>query len=86
MKNVFHYNLIFQPEPEGGFTVTVPALPGCVTYGKNLREAKAMALDAIKAYLTSLKKHKEPIPSDSGSFITTIQITGDTKTHSAVYA
>ena len=47
----FRYNLIFRPEPEGGFTVTVPALPGCITYGKNLEDAKEMAEDAIKAYL-----------------------------------
>ena len=33
---ILHYNLIFKPEAEGGFTVIVPSLPGCVTYGKNL--------------------------------------------------
>lgn len=51
------YNLIFNPEPKGGFTVIVPSLPGCVTYGKDLNEAKKMAKEAIKAYLASLKKH-----------------------------
>ena len=69
-----HYNLIFTPEPEGGFTVTVPALPGCVTYGKNLKEAKLMAKDAITAYLASLKKHNQPAPSDENSFISSVQI------------
>lgn len=68
------YNLIFRPEPEGGFTVTVPALPGCVTYGKNLAQAKAMALDAILGYIVSLKKHGEPIPTDKDSFISAVQI------------
>ena len=58
-----HYNLIFQPEPEGGFTVIVPALPGCITFGSTLEEAKSMAIDAIQGYLASLKKHNEPIPS-----------------------
>ena len=53
------YNLIFRPEPEGGFTVTVPALQGCVTYGKNLKQARAMALDAIAGYIESLKEHGE---------------------------
>lgn len=47
MEKVLHYNLIFTPEPEGGFTVIVPSLPGCVTYGKDLNEAKEMARDAI---------------------------------------
>ena len=35
-----HYNIVLRSESEGGFTVIVPALPGCVTYGKNLVEAK----------------------------------------------
>ena len=71
----FRYNLMFRPEPEGGLTVTVPALPGCVTYGKNLDEAREMATDAIKAYLGSLKKHREPIPpSDMDSFFGAIDL------------
>ena len=39
--------LEYQPEPEGGYTVTVPSLPGCVTYGKTFEEALDMAQDAI---------------------------------------
>ena len=60
----FRYNLVFQAEPEGGFTVIVPALPGCVSYGKNLKQAKLMAEDAIIGYLKSLKKRGKPIPSN----------------------
>lgn len=72
--NHLSYNLIFRPEPEGGFTVTVPALPGCISYGKNLAQAKAMALDAIMGYIGSLKKHGEPIPTDQDSFISAVQV------------
>ena len=68
------YNLIFNPEPEGGFTVIVPSLPGCVTYGKNLTEAKKMAKEAINAYLSSLKKHEEAAPNDEQSFFSTINM------------
>jgi predicted RNase H-like HicB family nuclease len=67
-----HYNLIFRPELEGGFTVSVPSLPGCITYGKTLEEAREMAVDAIYGYIRSLKKHREPIPSDEKSFITSL--------------
>ena len=74
MKKIFRYNVIFRPEPEGGFTVIVPSLPGCVTYGRNLKEAKKMAIDAIKGYIVSLKKHKEPIPTDEESFFTSVEI------------
>jgi len=68
------YNVIFRTEPEGGFTVMVPSLPGCITYGKNLQEAKEMAVDAIKGYIISLKKHKEGIPNDGESFFSSIDI------------
>jgi len=67
---VLSYRVILTPEPEGGFTVTVPALPGCVTYGKDLDEAKEMVRDAIAAYLESLKKHSEAIPDDSNTLET----------------
>lgn len=73
MRNL-KYNVIFYPEPEGGFTVVAPALPGCVTYGKNLEEARKMIQDAIEGYVESLKKHDEEIPSDEASFITSIDL------------
>jgi antitoxin HicB len=60
-----HFNIVLRPEPEGGFTVIVPALPGCVTYGRTLAEAKKMAKDAISGYIASLTKHNEPIPAAS---------------------
>ena len=53
------YTIFFQPEPEGGFTVAVPALPGCVTYGRDLEEVKKMAVDAIGGYLASVCKHQK---------------------------
>ncbi len=68
------FNIILRPEPEGGFTVSVPSLPGCITYGKNLVEAQEMALDAIKSYIASLKKHGEAIPSDSKNFFASVNI------------
>lgn len=74
MKKILHYNVIFRPESDGGFTVIVPSLPGCVTYGNNLKEAKKMAIDAVNGYIASLRKHKEPIPTDEESFFTSIDV------------
>lgn len=73
-KRLLKYTVIYTEEDEGGFTVTVPALPGCVTYGQDLNEAKKMAKDAINLYLESLKKHKETIPSEETSFISSIDL------------
>ena len=60
------YRCIFQPEPEGGYTVTCPALPGLVTYGENFDEAKFMACDAIKGLIGIMIDMGKGIP-ESGS-------------------
>jgi predicted RNase H-like HicB family nuclease len=58
------YRILLRKEPEGGYTVIVPSLPGCVTYGESIEEATAMAKEAIELYLESLKAHHEEIPTD----------------------
>ena len=62
-----HYNIILKPEPEGGFTVLVPSLPGCVSYGETVEEAQRMAKEAIEGYIESLIEHNEPVPADDRS-------------------
>jgi antitoxin HicB len=69
-----HFNVVLRPEPEGGFTAIVPALPGCVTYGRTLAEARKMAKDAISGYIESLKKHKEPIPTDDETLFASLSL------------
>jgi len=68
------FNILLRPEPEGGFTAMVPALPGCVTYGRSLAEAKKMAKDAIAGCIESLKKHGEPIPTDDETLVTSLDL------------
>lgn len=60
----YNFTVFFEPAVEGGYVVTCPALPGLVTEGDTLAEARRMAQDAIRAYLESLRKDGEPIPSD----------------------
>lgn len=72
---IFNYTIILQKESKGGYTVIVPALPGCVTYGKDLEEAKKMAIEAIELYLESLKDHNEEIPEEKDTFYTQVTIT-----------
>lgn len=52
----YKYIVTFKPDDEGGYIVTVPALPGLVTYGDTLEEAKKMAREAMLGYLESLQK------------------------------
>lgn len=58
------YAVVLTPEPEGGYTVTVPALPGCISDGDTIDHAKRNAREAIRCHLGSLLKHGEPIPTD----------------------
>ena len=69
-----NYTVLFQKEPEGGYTAIVPTLPGCVTYGKDLEEAKKMAREAIELYLESLKEHNEEIPSQEEVFYGQVRV------------
>jgi antitoxin HicB len=61
------YKIHLHKEEEGGYTVTVPALPGCVTYGENVDEAISMAKEAIELYIEELKERGEAIPDDSNT-------------------
>jgi len=59
----YRYTIILDPDPdEGGYTVTVPALPGCVTQGETIEEAIAMAKDAILLHVEALIEAGEPVP------------------------
>ena len=60
----YNYTVIFEPAEEGGYIVHVPALPGLVTEGDTLEEAKTMATDAIRCHLLSLLQRNQPIPED----------------------
>ena len=63
----YTYTVLLQPEPEGGFTVTCPSLPGLVTYGETVEEARAMAAEAIECYLESLQKDGLPLPESDAA-------------------
>lgn len=56
------YRTIIEQDEENNYIVLCPALPGCVSEGKTREEALVNIKDAIQGYLTSLKKHNEPIP------------------------
>ncbi len=60
----YSFTVFFEPAAEGGYVVTCPALPGLVTEGDTLAQARKMAKDAILAYIESLRKDGEPIPRD----------------------
>lgn len=62
------YTIILEPDlEEGGYTVTVPALPGCITQGETVEECLERAKGAIEGFIESLKADGEPIPEETAS-------------------
>ncbi len=58
------YRIVLIPEDEGGFSVIVPALPGCFTQGETKDEALAMAKEAIEFHIESLQADGSVPPVD----------------------
>lgn len=59
------YTVVLEPDDEGrGYTVRVPALPGCVTEGASREEALEHAKEAIEGFIEGLKKAGEPVPEE----------------------
>ena len=71
---VLSYRILLRKEPEGGYTVIVPTLPGCVTYGETIDEAIEMAKEAIELYIESLRAHGEEIPTEDNTLEYTLTV------------
>jgi antitoxin HicB len=56
------FAVVLEPDEDGGFTVRVPSLPEIVTYGRDEKEALAMAEDAIRLVLEDCAARGEPVP------------------------
>ncbi len=58
------YNVELKPQEEGGYTVTVPALPGCISEGDTMEEALENIKDAVEGYIKVLAKHNRNIKTN----------------------
>jgi antitoxin HicB len=70
----YTFTMLFDPAEEGGYVVTCPALPGLVTEGDTLEEARRMAQDALRGYIESLLEDGLSIPSDKTPVAEPIEI------------
>ncbi len=73
-KTTISYSVIYEEDPEGGYVVYVPALPGCHTQGETIEEAESNIKEAVSLYLESLKKHQEDIPQEGRIFQSKIEV------------
>lgn len=70
-KRILQYTAVFEPAPEGGYVVYVPALPGCMTQGETFEEAQRNAQDAVEGYLAASRDLEEEIPQENEGVIIT---------------
>ncbi|HVF69893.1 MAG TPA: type II toxin-antitoxin system HicB family antitoxin [Xanthomonadales bacterium] len=68
-QTILEYTAVFEPAEEGGYVVTVPALPGCMTQGENFEDAVDMIKDAIGGYLAVLKDEGQDIPQENSDVV-----------------
>ena len=74
-QRTLNYKVLLRKEPEGGYTVLVPSLPGCVTYGDTVEDAIRMAKEAIELNIESLRERGEPIPTEDETLEYTVTVT-----------
>ncbi len=67
------YTVILEKEPDGGYVVSVPALPGCVSQGDSREEALANIREAIQLYVDDCRAAGDPVPTEAGREIVEIE-------------
>lgn len=73
--NVYQYTAVFEPdEKSGGFTVTIPSLPGCISEGDSFEEALKNIQEAASLYVEVMKKRREVIREEKGVVIAPVEI------------
>ena len=61
-KQILEYSAIFEPAKEGGYNVSFPSFPGCLTFGHNFEEAKSKAKEILELWVEELSHQGEKVP------------------------
>jgi len=71
-EKTFKFTVVFTPEEEGGYSASVPVLPGCFSYGESFEKAKINIREAIQCHIESLLLDNEEIPTEDELISSTI--------------
>lgn len=74
-RKVLEYNVIFQKEKEGGYSVWVPSLPGCASQGETFEEALENVKEAIALYLEDKSEDREETVDVRNQFMVPVGVT-----------
>ena len=73
--SVHDFKVILEPDPDGGYVISCPSLPGCYSQGDSVDEALANIREAIELVVEDLKARGEEIPDPSGVLVGSVVIT-----------
>lgn len=62
-KNILQYPTLFFPNGDGGYDVSFPQFPGCVTFGRTFEEAQTKAAEVLELWIEELSEHDVAIPN-----------------------
>jgi len=68
-KNIYQYTAVFEEDPKGGYTVTIPALPGRISEGNTFEDTIHNIHEAAELYLEVMRKRKAPIATQDSKII-----------------
>ena len=71
--NKMTYLAVFEPDSENGYNVFFPDLPGCISYGSNIDNAKKNATEALSLHIYGIQEDGEKLPEPQESIINTKQ-------------
>jgi predicted RNase H-like HicB family nuclease len=67
------YTVLLEPEADGGYVVSVPALPGCISQGDTREQALANIREAIALYVEDCLDAGDPVPTEAGKEFVAIE-------------
>ncbi len=70
------FSVVLVPQPEGGYFVQCPSLPGCYSQGESVEESMANIREAIELALEYLTAEGKPIPSGDGALMAQVRVAG----------
>ena len=74
-EKVLQYTAVFESDKEsGGYTVSIPALPGCISEGDTFEEASKNIKEAANLYLEVMRDRKQEIPREEGVIVAPVQV------------
>ena len=75
IKQSYQFTAVFEPDYEsGGYTVTIPALPGCISEGETFEEGLKNIREAAELWISATKDRDIEIPNEQEIVVTPIKV------------